>query len=236
MTGMYATVAILGALNERHVSGRGQHIDMSLLDTQIGWLANHGLNFLVSGENAKRWGNAHPNLCPYQSFDASDGAMIVAVGNDRQFRSLCRVLEMEAIASLPEFSSNSARLANRERLVEQIQHALCRAPRERWLAQLEAAGVPAGPINSVAQALADPHVVSRGMTFSLPHAIGSDVPQIANPIKFSRSPIEYDRPPPALGEHTDEVLTWLGFSSTTIASLKEAGVIESSRIGVPVTD
>jgi formyl-CoA transferase len=161
MTGMYATVAILGALNERHVSGRGQHIDMSLLDTQIGWLANHGLNYLVSGDNPKRWGNAHPNLCPYQSFDASDSAMIVAVGNDRQFQSLCRVLGLEQIASLPEFASNSGRLANRELLVEQIQRALGRAPRERWLAKLEAAGVPAGPINSVAQALADPHVLER---------------------------------------------------------------------------
>jgi formyl-CoA transferase len=234
MTGMYATVAILGALNERHASGRGQHIDMSLLDTQIGWLANHGLNYLVSGDNPKRWGNAHPNLCPYQSFDASDGSMIVAVGNDRQFQSLCRVLELESIASLPEFASNSARLANRDRLVEQIQHALSRAPRDWWLAQLEAAGVPAGPINSIAQALADPHVRDRGMTFTLPHAIGWDVPQIANPIRFSRSPIQYDRAPPALGEHTDEVLATAGLSSAAIASLKEAGVIESSHLTTSV--
>jgi formyl-CoA transferase len=234
MTGMYATVAILGALNERHVSGLGQHIDMSLLDTQIGWLANHGLNYLVSGDNPRRWGNAHPNLCPYQSFDASDGAMIVAVGNDRQFQSLCRVLGLDQIASLPEFASNSGRLANRELLVQQIQRALASGTRERWLAELEAAGVPAGPINSVAQALADPHVLERGMTFSLPHAMGSEVPQIANPIKFSRSPVQYDRPPPALGEHTDEVLTAAGLSDAAIAGLRESGVIGASNLRTPV--
>jgi crotonobetainyl-CoA:carnitine CoA-transferase CaiB-like acyl-CoA transferase len=225
MTGMYATVGILSALHERQTSGEGQYIDMSLLDTQVGWLANHGLNYLVSGAPARRWGNAHPNLCPYQSFPASDGHLIIAVGNDRQFQALCRVLTMPSVAGDSRFATNSARLANRDSLVQQIEHLLRTKCRDEWLLALEEAGVPAGPINTVAQALADPHVVSRGMSFSMQHSIGVPVPQIANPIKFSRTAIEYRRPPPMLGEHTAEVLASIGLTDKSQEELHAAGVI-----------
>jgi crotonobetainyl-CoA:carnitine CoA-transferase CaiB-like acyl-CoA transferase len=223
MTGMYATVAILGALHERQGSSEGQHIDMSLLDTQVGWLANHGLNYLVSGTPAKRWGNAHPNLCPYQSFSASDGHLIVAVGNDRQFRALCAVLSIPYLGVDSRFGTNGARLANRDSLVEQIEQRLCTKGRDEWLVALEEAGVPAGPINTVAQALADPHVVSRGMVFSMEHGMGMSVPQIANPIKFSRTRIGYRRPPPMLGEHTAEILASIGVTNASLDELKASG-------------
>jgi crotonobetainyl-CoA:carnitine CoA-transferase CaiB-like acyl-CoA transferase len=225
MTGMYATVGILSALHERQTSGEGQYIDMSLLDTQIGWLANHGLNYLVSGVPAKRWGNAHPNLCPYQSFSASDGHLIIAVGNDRQFQALCRVLSTPSVAGDSRFATNRARLANRDSLVEQIEQCLRTGSRDKWLKALEEAGVPAGPINTIAQALADPQVVSRGMVFSMDHAMGAPVPQIANPIKFSRTAIEYRRPPPMLGEHTAEVLASIGLTDSNLEELYAAGVI-----------
>jgi formyl-CoA transferase len=225
MTGMYATVAILSALHERQTSGEGQYVDMSLLDTQVGWLANQGLNYLVSGNPAKRWGNAHPNLCPYQSFAASDGHLIVAVGNDRQFQALCRVLSMSSVATDSRFATNSARLTNRDSLVEQIEQRLRTRSRDKWLKALEEAGVPAGPINTVAQALADPQVISRGMVFSMEHAMGAPVPQIANPIKFSRTVIEYLRPPPMLGEHTAEVLASIGLTDGNLEELHAAGVI-----------
>ncbi|SAL70513.1 L-carnitine dehydratase/bile acid-inducible protein F [Caballeronia udeis] len=225
MTGMYATVAILGALHERQTSNSGQYIDMSLLDTQVGWLANHGLNYMVSGKPPKRWGNAHPNLCPYQSFPASDGHLIVAVGNDRQFRALCRVLSMPSIGIDSRFATNSARLANRDSLVDQIEQCLRTKSRDEWLSALEEAGVPAGPINTVAQALEEPHVVSRGMVFSMEHGIGVCVPQIANPIKFSRTGIEYLRPPPILGEHTSEILESIGLTQKNLEELHASGVI-----------
>jgi crotonobetainyl-CoA:carnitine CoA-transferase CaiB-like acyl-CoA transferase len=225
MTGMYATVAILGALHERQTSNEGQYIDMSLLDTQVGWLANHGLNYMVSGKPARRWGNAHPNLCPYQSFSTSDGHLIVAVGNDRQFRALCRVLSIPSVGLDSRFATNSARLANRDSLVGQIEQCLRTKGRDEWLSALEEAGVPAGPINTVAQALEEPHVVSRGMVFSMEHGMGVSVPQIANPIKFSRTGIEYFRPPPMLGEHTLEILESIGLTERHLEELRASGVI-----------
>ena len=225
MTGMYATVGILSALHERQTSGEGQYIDMSLLDTQVGWLANHGLNYLVSGSPARRWGNAHPNLCPYQAFPAIDGYLIIAVGNDRQFQSLCRVLSMPTVATDSRFSTNSGRLANRASLVALIEERLRTGNRDQWLEMLEEAGVPAGPINTVAEALADPQVISRGMVFSMRHAMGTSVPQIANPIKFSRTAIKYHRPPPMLGEHTAEVLASIGLTPGNLDELHAAGVI-----------
>jgi formyl-CoA transferase len=225
MTGMYATVGILGALHERQTSNEGQYIDMSLLDTQVGWLANHGLNYMVSGKPARRWGNAHPNLCPYQSFPTSDGHLIVAVGNDGQFRALCRVLSMPSVGIDSRFATNSARLANRHSLVGQIEQRLRTKSRDEWLSALEEAGVPAGPINTVAQALEEPHVVSRGMVFTMEHGMGASVPKIANPIKFSRTGIEYRRPPPMLGEHTSEILESIGLTQRNLEELRASGVI-----------
>ncbi len=226
MTGMYASAGILSALLERTSSGKGQYIDMSLIDTQIAWLANQASNYLVSGKPPVRWGNAHPNLVPYQSFTASDGDLIVAVGNDRQFGGLCRTLGDKDLADDERFATNAQRLKHRATLVAALSELFARAPKSHWLDQLERAGVPCGPIQSIPEALADEHVLARGMVFSLPHSNGVPVPQIANPIKFSRSRIHYRRAPPALGEHTDEILaTELGRSEHEISDLRRKGVI-----------
>jgi formyl-CoA transferase len=223
MTGMYATVAILAALRERDASGRGQHIDMSLLDTQVSWLANQNLNYLVSGKVPVRWGNAHPNLTPYQSFATKDGNLILAIGNDSQFRKFCAVAGL-AIADDPRFVNNRARLANRDALVAIIGEAMKARATADWMAALEAQGVPCGPINTIDQVFADPQVIERGLRFDLPHPAAGSVPQVANPIRFSRSRIEYQAAPPVLGQHTQEVLREiLGMTEAQVASLKDRG-------------
>ena len=226
MTGMYACSAMLGALYERVASGKGQYVDMSLLDTQVAWLANQASNYLVSGNAPRRWGNAHPNLVPYQAFSARDAPLIVAVGNDRQFAALCDTLGNAALAADPRFATNARRLTHRAELVDWLALRFAGRDRSHWLARLEEAGVPCGPIQTIPEALADAHVQARGMVFSLPHACGAQVPQIANPIKFSRSRITYPRSPPALGEHTIEVLTQeLGYSAGQIAQLQQQGIV-----------
>lgn len=224
MTGLYSTVAILAALRERDASGRGQHIDMALLDTQVGWLANHALNYLVSGQVPVRWGNAHPNLTPYQSFATRDGNLILAIGNDGQFRRFCAVAGLD-IATDPRFTDNRSRLANREALVALIAAALRARTTDDWMTALEAEGVPCGPINTLDQVFADPQVVARGLRFDLPHAAGGRVPQVANPIRYSRTPVQYRQAPPALGEHSEAVLSSLGLTPDEIASLKDRGVV-----------
>lgn len=224
MTGLYSTVAILAALRERDASGRGQHIDMALLDTQVGWLANHALNYLVSGQVPVRWGNAHPNLTPYQSFPTRDGNLILAIGNDGQFRRFCAVAGLD-IATDPRFTDNRSRLANREALVALIAAALRARTTDDWMTALEAEGVPCGPINTLDQVFADPQVVARGLRFDLPHAAGGRVPQVANPIRYSRTPVQYRQAPPALGEHSEAVLSSLGLTPDEIASLKDRGVV-----------
>lgn len=225
MTGMYATVAIVAALRSRDQSGAGQYIDMALLDTQVAWLANQALNYLVSGEVPKRWGNAHPNLTPYQSFPTRDGNLILAIGNDGQFRRFCEVAELP-IASDPRFVDNRARLANREALVAIIAEAMATRTTADWMRALEEKGVPCGPINTVDQVFSDPQVAARGLRFDLAHSAGGSVPQVANPIKFSRTAIEYRQPPPRLGEHTAQVLgELLGIAADEVASLRARGVV-----------
>ena len=226
MTGMYSTVAILSAVLERNVSGKGQYIDMSLLDTQVAWLANQGSNYLVSGEKPRRWGNAHPNLVPYQSFTAKDGSLIVAVGNDRQFVAMCDALGLGALAIDERYKTNAGRLKNRGLLIAELSEAFLQLSVAECLSRLEEVGVPAGPILSIPQALANEHVRARKMLLELPHSRGASAPQIANPIKFSRTPVDYTRAPPALGEHTDEVLiNDLGWSQDQIRESRAAGTI-----------
>lgn len=226
MTGMYASVAIVSALFERVGSGRGQYIDMSLLDTQVAWLANQASNYLVGGTHPRRWGNAHPNLAPYQSFPARDGSLIVAVGNDRQFRALCEVLGLVKLPDDDRYRSNADRLRHRESLVTVLSERFAERERDTWLTLLESVGVPSGPIQSIPEALEDPHIRAREMVFSLPHSNGASAPQIANPIKFSRSSIDYLRAPPALGEHTEAILTnELGKSVEQIHTLRRNGTI-----------
>jgi crotonobetainyl-CoA:carnitine CoA-transferase CaiB-like acyl-CoA transferase len=225
MTGMYSVTAIVAALFERAASGRGQYIDMSLLDTQVSWLANQSLNYLVSGEIPNRWGNAHPNLTPYQAFATLDGDLILAIGNDGQFRRFCEVAGL-TIATEPRFADNRSRLANRDALVAIIARTMKGRPTAGWMAALEPAGVPCGPINTIDQVFRDPQVVARGLQFALPHPQAGSVPQVGNPIQFSRSRIEYRSAPPVLGEHTAQILDeLLGLAPGEIASLKDRGIV-----------
>jgi crotonobetainyl-CoA:carnitine CoA-transferase CaiB-like acyl-CoA transferase len=224
-TGVYSAVAILAALRRRDATGRGAHIDMALLDTQVSVLANQAMNYLVSGEAPRRLGNAHPNIVPYQSFPVADGHVIIAVGNDGQFRHLCAVLGEPALADDPRFATNRARVEHRAALVPLIAGRTRTFTRAELLAALEAAGVPAGPINTVADVFADPQVVARGMRLDLPAGDDRTVPSVRTPILMSETPPAYDRASPRLGEHTAEVLAELGFAPTDIDRLAATGVI-----------
>jgi crotonobetainyl-CoA:carnitine CoA-transferase CaiB-like acyl-CoA transferase len=220
MTGMYSTVGILAALHERGRSGLGQHIDMALLDCQVAMMANQNLNYLTSGKAPRRAGNAHQNLVPYQVFAVSDGHMIVAVGNDSQFRAYCRVIGMPELAEDVRFNTNPKRVLNREELVPLLVERMAQGERDHWLAELERAGVPAGPINTLDQVYEDPQVVFRQMKRELPHPVAGTVPMAGSPLRLSGSPVEYRHAPPMLGEHTAQVLRdRLGLSDADIEAL-----------------
>jgi crotonobetainyl-CoA:carnitine CoA-transferase CaiB-like acyl-CoA transferase len=228
MCGMYATVAVLAALRHRDVTGEGQHIDVALLDTQVAWLINEGLNYLTSGRPPVRLGVAHPNVVPYQTFETSDGYFILACGNDAQFRRFWEFAGAPERADDPRFASNDARIANRPELARLIGEVTKHKPTRYWLDGLAKAGVPAGPVNTIPEALADPHVRHRGMVLEMPHPAtgGGTVKLLGNPIKLSASPVAYRDPPPMLGQHTEEVLTGLlKLSKGEIDALRAEGVI-----------
>ncbi len=226
MTGMYSTVAILAAIEERHKSGRGQHIDMALLDTQVAWLANQNTNYLIGGEVPVRMGNAHPNVVPYQTFPTQDGSVILAVGNDGQFRRFCEAAGIAATGSDPRFASNALRIANREACIAAIAPAMKRKTTAEWITALEPLGVPCGPVHRLDEVFANPQIRHRNMQVDVPHPLSDTVPLVANPIKYSRTPLQYDTPPPLLSQHTDDVLrSLLGKSDTEIAALRAAGII-----------
>jgi crotonobetainyl-CoA:carnitine CoA-transferase CaiB-like acyl-CoA transferase len=206
MTGMYSTVGILAALHERTRSGLGQHIDMALLDCQVAMLANQNLNYLTTGVAPRRAGNAHQNLVPYQVFAATDGHLIVAVGNDSQFRAYTQVIGRPDLAADERFKTNPGRVINREVLVPMLVEAMKGQARDYWLAELEKAGVPAGPINTIDQVYQNPQVQSRGMHMSLPHGSAGHAPVGASPLRLSGSPVNYRHAAPLLGEHTEQVL------------------------------
>ena len=225
-TGMYATSAILAALLEREKSGQGQYIDMALLDVQVAMLANLSSSYFVSGTAPGRMGNAHMNIVPYHVFRAADGFLIVAVGNDGQFAAFCAVLGVPGWAADPRFSTNPQRVRNRDLLVGMIAERLATRTAAEWLGAIEAAGVPCGPINDLSQVFADPQVRHRRMQVSAPHAAAGEVAMVANPIKFSATPIAHDRAPPLLGEHTDEVLrAVLGLDAGAIEGLRQRGAL-----------
>jgi|TARA_R100000005_G_scaffold91298_1_gene63476 crotonobetainyl-CoA:carnitine CoA-transferase CaiB-like acyl-CoA transferase len=206
MTGLYAAVGILAALAERERSGLGQQVDLSLLDVTVASLANQATNYLVGGLNPARLGNAHPNIVPYQSFVAADGHLIVAVGNDVQFARFVEVLDLPELARDERFASNRARVQYREELIPRLQRALLERGKDDWLARLESAGVPAGPINTVADVFAEPQILAREMRVKVRHPENPELELVGNPIKLSRTPVCYRSPPPRLGEHTDEVI------------------------------
>jgi crotonobetainyl-CoA:carnitine CoA-transferase CaiB-like acyl-CoA transferase len=213
-TGVYGTSAVLAALHHRERTGRGQHIDMALLDSMVGVLANQGMNYLVSGRVPRRMGNAHPNIVPYQVFAVSDGEIVIAVGNDGQFERLCDYLDQPALASDPRFATNAARVKHREELIPHLSEGLAPLRRSDVLAAMEAGGIPAGPINDLAEVFADPQVEHRDLVSELeaPWAEGGVVPTIRAPIRFGEAALRIERPAPRLGEHTDEVRKEIGLA------------------------
>ncbi|MGH8354325.1 MAG: CaiB/BaiF CoA transferase family protein [Pseudomonas sp.] len=226
LTGLYATVAVLAALAHRDQSGIGQHIDMALLDVQVACLANQAMNYLTTGTPPRRLGNAHPNIVPYQDFPAADGDFILTVGNDGQFRKFCEVAGHPEWAADPRFASNKQRVTNRALLIPLIRQTTVMRTTAEWLAVLEPAGVPCGPINDLAQVFADPQVQARGLRVELPHPLGGSVPQVASPIRLSETPVQYRNAPPLLGEHTLAVLErLLGLTEDQVEALRQAGVV-----------
>jgi crotonobetainyl-CoA:carnitine CoA-transferase CaiB-like acyl-CoA transferase len=225
-TGMYASTAVLAALRHAEKTGQGQHIDMALLDTQVAMLANLGANYLVSGKVPGRMGNAHQNIVPYQVFETSDGHIIIAVGNDSQYSKFCSAIGRKDLGENPKYLKNQDRVRNRATLAPEIAHTLKTRSRDAWLRALEAAQVPCGPINNLAEVFADPQVLSRGMVDTWQHPLRAQVNLVASPIKMSATPVRTDRCPPRLGEHSTEVLQeWLGLSDEDIAQLRSKEVI-----------
>ncbi|POR59205.1 L-carnitine dehydratase/bile acid-inducible protein F [Pseudomonas syringae pv. aptata] len=226
LTGLYSTTAILAALAHRDQSDIGQFIDMALLDVQVACLANQGMNYLTTGIAPKRLGNAHPNIVPYQDFPTADGDLILTVGNDSQFRKFAAVAGQPQWAEDPRFLTNKLRVAHRAELIPLIRQVTVFKATAQWVSELEAAGVPCGPVNDLAQVFADPQVVARGLAIELPHVLAGRVPQVASPIRLSETPVEYTRAPPLLGEHTAQVLqALLGIGEEEITVLREAGVL-----------
>ena len=226
MTGLHAVIGVLAALQHRDRTGEGQHIDLALLDVQIAALANQTANWLIGGKVPGRMGNAHPNIVPYQDFPTADGDMILAVGNDGQFAKLCTVLGHAEWAADARFATNAARVQHRSLLIPLLRQATVMRSTRDWVAALEGAGVPCGPINRLDEVFADPQVVARGLQIRLPHPVAGQVPGVANPIRLSATPVALDHASPTLGQHTDEVLAqWLGLDAARCAALRANAVV-----------
>jgi glutaryl-CoA transferase len=224
--GLFACNAILAALFEHQRSGRGQRIDISLLDSQVAWLANVGSNYLISGDVPIRYGNAHPNIVPYQTFKANDGYFALAVGNDSQWRQFCEKVGKKEWADDPRFTTNARRVENRAELIPLLNEFFSQAGISHWLSLIGAIGVPCGPINSIDQALGDPQVIARKMVIEEPHAKAGSVRMVASPLKIPTAPTTVRLPPPLLGEHTDEILReLLGYDEGVIQNLRADQVI-----------
>jgi glutaryl-CoA transferase len=226
ITGMYASIAICAALAERERAGRGQHLDLALLDSQIALLAYQNTNYFATGVPPKRIGNLHPNIVPYQPFRAADGDVILACGNDNLYRRFCEAAGCPALAGDPRFATNGKRVENRAELTRLLADVFRKRTKREWLELLEAAGVPNGPINDVAQVFEEPQVKARGVRIELAHGAGAKLPLVASPMRFSETPIEYRQAPPLLGEHTNEVLRGLlGKTEAEVSRLRAAKVI-----------
>ena len=209
-TGMYATVAILAALQERHRSNLGQHIDMALLDCHVAMLANQNLNYMTTGVAPTRAGNAHQNVVPYQVFAAKDGHLIIATGNDSQYRAYCQAIGRPDLAEHPDYITNAKRLVNRDVLIPELTRIMLTRTRDEWIAAMQKVGVPCGPINNIAQVFETPQVKAREIWKEIPHPLGGTAPTTASPMRFSDTPVQYRFAPPLLGQHTEEVLRELG--------------------------
>jgi len=226
LTGMYAATAVLAALAHRERSGRGQHIDLALLDVQVAMLANQAQNYLVTGEPPARLGNSHPSIVPYRAFATRDGHIVLAVGNDGQFARFCAVAGRPDLARDPRFATNTARVRNREELESLLGGIIAVRTSRDWIEALDTATVPCGPINDLTQVFADPQVRHRGMRIETPDATVGTVPMVRSPIRFSETPVRIDMPPPLLGQHTTEVLTGvLKMSAAEVEALRHQLVI-----------
>jgi formyl-CoA transferase len=226
-TGMFACSAILAALRHREKTGQGQYIDMALLDSVVAWLANVGSNYLVSGELPKRYGNAHPNIVPYQPFLTRDNTYIaLAVGNDQQWQKFCQLAGLDDLAHDPRFTTNPERVKNRDTLIPLVARAMLKRPADEWLAELGKLRIPCGPINTFDKVFSDPQLLFRGMLAEVPHPTAGTVKMVASPMKLSQTPCDINRHPPLLGEHTEEILQErCGLSAAEIESLRQNGVI-----------
>ncbi|HYH38722.1 MAG TPA: CaiB/BaiF CoA-transferase family protein [Azospirillum sp.] len=225
-TGLYATIGIMGALAHRDRTGEGQMVDMALLDVQVAILANQAMNCLVSGKAPQRLGNAHPNIVPYQAFPTRDGHIILAIGNNGQFAKFCTAAGRPELAQDPRFADNAARVAHRADMVAILTDLMPTRTTREWLDALEPLGVPCGPINDLQAVFEDPQVQARGLRQDLPHPVLGSVPTVANPIRYSATPLAHDRAPPMLGADTDDVLGGqLGLGAEDIAALRDKGVI-----------
>jgi crotonobetainyl-CoA:carnitine CoA-transferase CaiB-like acyl-CoA transferase len=226
MTGMYASIAVCAALAHRAETGVGQHLDLALLDTQVAFLANQAMNYLATGEAPGRLGNAHPNIVPYQTFKTSDGDIILACGNDNLFNKFCEVAGCQALAQDARFATNARRVENRAQLNPLLNDIFRQRSTRDWVEALEAAGVPNGPINNIRQVFEEPQVVARGMKIELQHPTAGKVPLVANPMRFSATPLKHEAPPPTLGQHTDEILRdVLNLGAADIARLRAGGIV-----------
>jgi glutaryl-CoA transferase len=226
LTGMYASLAVTAAIAHRERTGTGQYIDMALLDTIVAFGANQIFNWFMSGEVPKRWGNAHPNLLPYEVFTTADGHVIVGCGNNSQWASFCAAAGRPELATEERFLNMPDRIRNRAVLIPRVQKIMKERSSRDWIARLEAAGVPCGPINNYKEVFDDPQVRHRGLKVEMPHPLSGTMPGVASPMRFSETPVTYDVPPPLLGQHTREVLCGvLGMRDAEIARLREAGII-----------
>ena len=226
ITGMYASLAVCAALAHRAKSGAGQHLDLALLDSLVAVLANQAANYLASGEPPGRLGNDHPNIAPYQAFRTADGNLILACGNDNLFRKFCEAAGCLPLADDARFTTNAKRVEHRAELTRILSEIMLRRGTRQWLATLEAAGVPCGPINDLKQVFGEPQAIARGLRFELPHPSAGKVALVRSPMRFSATPLEHDLPPPVLGQHTDEVLrSLLGKSDAEIARLRSEAII-----------
>ena len=226
LTGMYASVAICAAVANRAETGKGQHLDLALLDTAMAFLSIQGMTYLTTGVAPGRIGNSHPTIVPYQVFPTADGNVVLACGNDNLFGKFCIAAGCSELVTDPRFAKNAGRVQNRDVLVPLLMQVFAKRTTAQWVEVLEQAGVPNGPINSIAQAFDEEQVRDRGVRFDLPHPTGDKVPMIASPMKFSATPLAHNTPPPTLGQHTDEILAAaLNLNAAKIAELRAAGVI-----------
>lgn len=226
ITGMYASIAICAALAHRAQSGKGQHLDLALLDSQIALLAYQNTNYFATGKPPRRIGNLHPNIVPYQPFRCADGEVILACGNDNLYRKFCEAAGCPELATDPRFATNGKRVENRDELKRLLDAIFARRTKKEWGGLLDDAGVPNGPINDIAQVYEEPQVQARGVRIEAEHPVAGRLPMVASPMRFSGTPLEHKVAPPVLGQHTEEVLSKvLGMSAEAIARLRAAGAI-----------